>query len=555
MIQSLSIKNYALISDLKMNPSEKLNIITGETGAGKSIMLGAIGLLLGKRADTKALFSDTQKCIIEATFLLSENFKVLFEQLDLDFELECIIRREISPAGKSRSFINDTPVTLDILKSLGVYLMDVHSQYESLDLGNNIYQLNVLDQYALHEDLISSYKSAFKKFTSAEKNLHKLQDQTAQNNKNREYNSFLLEELEALNLSDIDQEQLEEELKRLENAEEIKINLGQINGLLAENEFNVVDSLRTAVQLLSPFSSMGKSLNDLYERLLSSAYELDDISREAARENDAIDVDQERLLEVKQIIDALNKLLIKHNVKSVQKLIALRDNLQSQMEIISDTTRALTNAQKEVIASEKIMLQAANKLSLNRKKYSSDLSKAIQYQVRGLGIENAVVEIKISPCAPEIHGMDNVELLFSANKGIPVQEIKSVASGGEFSRLIFAIKYLLADKVQLPTIVFDEIDTGVSGEIALKMIKMMKKMAASHQVIAISHLPQFAAGGDIHYFVYKDHSAAKSVSRIKILDGETRIDEIAKMISGAIPTENAKLNARELIESIGSSEL
>ncbi|MEQ8240099.1 MAG: DNA repair protein RecN [Cyclobacteriaceae bacterium] len=550
MIQSLSIKNYALISDLKMNPSDKLNIITGETGAGKSIMLGAIGLLLGKRADTKALFSETEKCIIEATFLLTENFKSLFQQLDLDFELECIIRREISPAGKSRSFINDTPVTLEILKQLGVHLMDVHSQYESLELGNNIYQLNILDQYAQHTDLLQGYQSAFGKYQIAEKNLANLKKKNNQNSKDRDFNSFLLEELEAINLGDIDQEQLEEELKRLENAEEIKINLSQLSGLLSENEFNVVDSLRNAVQLLSPFSSIGKSLNDLYERLLSSAYELDDVAQETSREYDAIEIDQERLMEVKQLLDAVNKLLIKHSVQSIPKLIAIRDALKQQMDDFSDMGKALINAEKEVIATEKIMLKEAGILSKNRIKYSSELADAIQTQVRGLGIENAVVKITINAATPDIYGADNVELLFSANKGVAPQEIKHVASGGEFSRLIFAVKYLLADKVQLPTIVFDEIDTGVSGEIALKMIKMMKKMASSHQVIAISHLPQFAAGGDIHYFVYKDHSAAKSVSKIKILDGNDRIEEIAKMISGAVPTENAKSNARELIESI-----
>ncbi len=549
MIKSLSIINYALIEQLEMTPSPALNIITGETGAGKSIMLGAVGLLLGNRADTKALFSDESKCTVEGTFDVSSfDLKLIFEEEDLDYENECIIRREISASGKSRAFVNDTPVTLDILKKIGIHLMDIHSQHETLHLGDNFYQLNILDNYAGHKSLLEDYRVAYAKFESAEKKYKSLLDRSRKETKDTDYKQFLFDELEATNLDGESLDFLEEQLSVLANAEDIKTNLAQLTQLIDESEASVINQLKDAIPTISSMKSYGTQFLELSERIHSVSAEIEDISLEIRREQDKIELDPERLAMLSDRVDLINRLLQKHHVKTTEDLLSLRNNLEEELTSINNIDADLAQAKQDLQIQNEHVKKEGNKLTKSREQVATPFAKAIEKLIHQLGIENGTVTFKITPDEPSENGLDLVEMLFSANKGIPPKELKSVASGGEFSRLIFTIKYLLADKTALPTIIFDEIDTGVSGEIALKMVEMMKTMALSHQVISISHLPQFAAGGDAHYYVYKDHSSSKSISKMKHLKTkDERVLAIAQMIGGDQPGVGAIASAKDLL--------
>ncbi|MEP1033680.1 DNA repair protein RecN [Ekhidna sp.] len=549
MIKSLQIKNYALIQELEMSPSPKLNIITGETGAGKSIMLGAVGLLLGKRADTKVLLDETQKCIVEGVFDISSyTLKKIFDAEDLDYETECVIRREISPSGKSRAFVNDTPTNLSALKAIGEKLMDVHSQHESLQLGSNTYQLSALDAFASHPELISTYREAFRSYSIAKKELDKLESFAAQSAEDSDYKQFLLSELQEAQLDDLNQEELESQLEILENAEDIKLKLSQIIHLLDESEVAILQQLTESKSLINSISSYSKELEELSNRLESSSIELTDIFGEMQRVQDKVAHDPEKIQELKDRLDLLFRLQKKHSVLTVSELVEIRDDLDKSLSQVANLDDAILKARKVLKIAEKEMLQHAGKLTESRKLFSLNFADEIEKIIHQIGIENGTIEIKVGPTDPSPSGMDLIEMHFSANKGIKPQELKEVASGGEFSRLIFAVKFLIADKTAMPTIIFDEIDTGVSGEVALQMIRMMKHMARNHQVISISHLPQFAAGGDAHYYVYKDHSSDRSVSRIKRLADQERITEIAKMIGGENPGTSAMESAKELLQ-------
>lgn len=548
MIQSLSIKNYALIESLEMTPSPNLNIITGETGAGKSIMLGAVGLLLGNRADTKALFSAEQKCVVEGVFNL-QNYaiKSLFDAEEIDFDQECIIRREISPTGKSRAFINDTPVTLDVLKALGVHLMDIHSQHETLHLGNNQYQLEMLDIFAGNNALLLAYQTAYEYYQTAEKNLAALTHRAKESAKDTDYKQFLFNELDAAKLVPGELPELEQELEILENAEEIKRNLGSLAQLLDEAERSVINQLKETLPLLSPIKGFSQKMEELYERINSSTIELQDIAQEVNSEQNHVELDPERLALVKERIDLINRLLLKHKANEISELIELHAQLSTDLEQVLNIDEDISKAKQIHATAEKKLLDVGKKLTISREKHAAPFAKSIVDLIKKLGIENGNIAIQVSPGLPNPNGLDLVEMLFSANKGIQPRELKNVASGGEFSRLIFAVKYLIADKKAMPTIIFDEIDTGVSGEIAIQMVNMMQDMAQNHQVISISHLPQFAAGGDAHYFVYKDHTSDKSVSKIKKLLPEERVMTIAQMIGGEKPGESAIQSAKELL--------
>ncbi|MEP5612006.1 MAG: DNA repair protein RecN [Cyclobacteriaceae bacterium] len=549
MITSLHIKNYALIEELEMNPSSKLNIITGETGAGKSIMLGAVGLLLGNRADTKVLLNKDQKCIVEGTFDLSQyKLKAIFEEEDLDYEKECVIRREITANGKSRAFINDTPATLSALKNIGEFLMDVHSQHESLSLGANKYQLEVLDAFAGHHELVATYHKDFASFTSIKKSYTDLLELAQKGAEDLDYKKFLLEELNQIPLDQLNQEEIEKELEILENAEEIKLKLSQSIHLLDDSEIAILQQLTEVKLALSSIADFSKPLADLNERIESSAIELQDIFSELQLNQDRIEHDPARIQELKEQLDLLYRLQKKHSIHTVEELIELRNNLDESLSKVANLDSEIQKAKLALEKVEKKMTGSGDKLSESRKLFALNFSDEIEKIIKNIGIENGTVEIQVKPSEPGTTGLDQVDMLFSANKGIKPQELKEVASGGEFSRLIFAIKYLIADKTSLPTIIFDEIDTGVSGQVALQMIQMMKEMAKNHQVISISHLPQFAAGGDAHYFVYKDHSTDRTVSKIKKLENEDRIIEIAKMIGGENPANAAMESAKELLQ-------
>ena len=550
MLQSLHIKNYALIKELEITPSSKLNIITGETGAGKSIVLGAMGLLLGNRVDTKVLFDFSSKCMVEGVFDLSAyRLKKVFEKEDLNYENECVIRREISPNGKSRAFINDTPATLNTLKNIGQYLVDIHSQHDSLQLNDNNYQLNVLDAYASHTELMDVYVRDFEKYSIIYKKLKALKQLASKQNENIEYKNFILKELEEINLEEIDQKILEKELNILEHAEDIKLKLSQLTQILDSSEYAVLTQIHKMIQSVKSVSSFAASIKEIENRLQSSSIELGDILNEIRKEEEQIDHSPEKAYEMKERLDAIYRLQKKHNSHTIEELITLRDELAKELDTTVNIGSKIEELQKVFDQAKENMYKSGRKLNESRKLNALNFAHEIEKIIKKIGIENGTLEIIVNLSEiPKPNGLDHVEFMFSANKGIRPQELKEVASGGEFSRLTFALKYLIADKTSLPTIIFDEIDTGVSGHIALQMIAMMKKIANNHQVISISHLPQFAAGGDTHYYVYKDHSMERSISKIKKLHGEERIIEIAKMIAGKNPGNSAIESAKELLK-------
>lgn len=548
MIKELNIQNYALIQSLRMEPSSALNIITGETGAGKSIMLGAVGLLLGNRSDTKALLDSSKKCIVEGIFDVT-NYRIhdLFEENEIDFESECIIRREINPAGKSRAFVNDTPVKLPFLKELGSRLIDIHSQHESLQLNRKVYQLQVLDAFAGNDTFLDLFNEKFTHFRKSKENHDRLVTMANQSAEDEDYKQYLFNELEAANLDELNQEKLENELEVLENAEEIKLKLSQASIMLEGDGPSLLQMLQDIRSNLGSVKDFSKELDTLHERFESQRLELQDISNEISFLMDRVEHDPERSMDIQNQLDSLYRLQTKHKVLTTEELIKIREDLSDQLMLTNDLEGQIKKAEKDLEDAYEQMMAAGEKLTESRKLSALDMSAEIEKIIRKIGIENGRVEIIIDRSEPTANGLDAVDIRFSANKGIAPEEISKVASGGEFSRLIFAIKFLIAGKRAMPTVIFDEIDTGVAGQVAIQMVNMMKKMSENHQVIAISHLPQFAAGGDVHYFVFKDHTEDRSVSRIRKLEGEERVVEIAKMIGGNAPTESAYSSARELL--------
>lgn len=548
MLTVLSIKNYALIKSLEMKPAVGLNIITGETGAGKSIMLGAIGLLLGNRADTKVLLDSQKKCSIEGEFDIS-NYQMQsdFETYDLDYDDLTIIRREINPNGKSRAFINDLPVTLEVLKSIGLRLLDIHSQHESIAIGKKSAQLEVIDSYCQNKLLRNNYTETFKRYKKLESKLQKLYTNSESKDKESDYNTFLLNELVGMNLTNGEQETLEEELRLLENAEDIKLKLSQVVDEVQDGELAINDRLAELARILTVVSDFSTDLEKSNERFISVHEELKDIVKELEAVNHNIEHSPEKLAEVNERLGLIYQLQQKHKVSSISELLGIQESLESEVLNHEHLEEEIVQAKKELELTEKELIDHAEKLSERRRavldEFSDKLNKLLQY----VGIPEGHVELVYKRTEPNDTGIDEVQLLFSANKGIKPEPVKRVASGGEFSRLMFCIKYLLADKTAMPTIIFDEIDTGVSGEIAIKMAKMMKKMSENHQVMSISHLPQVAAKGDAHYFVYKNNESQTSESLIKRLEENDRVDAIAKMIGGDNPSDAAVQNAKELI--------
>lgn len=548
MLTHLSISNYALIQQLDMDPSKGLNMITGETGAGKSIMLGAIGLLLGNRADTKSLYDDEIKCVIEGVFHISSyGLQGFFESEDLDYEESCIIRREISPTGKSRAFINDTPVRLESLKTLGKTLMDIHSQHENLLLGASSYQLALVDNYAQTAEELVSYRIAYRAYTQAKKAFGKLTSEAQDLQKEADYNKFQLDELTALNLVAGDQEELEEQQSLLEHAEEIKAKLNEANTYLDHEELGALKALGAVAHQLQDLANFGKQFAELRDRFQSAWIEIQDIQYTLAKEDDGLEVDFEKLETLRERLSKIYQLQKKHGIDSEEGLIALTNDLTDRVFQLDHLEEKLQEMQAQLASAEATLMEEAKTLSSKRVACMDTFSEDLRVLLQQLGMENARVNIQRKEMLPDATGTDAIEVYFSANKGVPPQPIGQVASGGEFARLMFAIKYIMADKVALPTLIFDEIDTGISGEIALQLVKMMQEIAKKHQVICISHLPQVAAKGDQHYFVYKDNSKEKTISKIRLLSPEDRLTEIAKMIAGANPSASAFQSAKELL--------
>jgi len=549
MLRSLSIANYALIQSLEMKPSRFLNMITGETGAGKSIMLGAVGLLLGNRADTKALLNPDKKCVVEGNFGIGNyGLEDFFKNEDLDFDAECIIRREISPSGKSRAFINDTPVKLETLKDLGKALMDVHSQHDTLQLGEGEYQLDLVDAFSKIKAEKSAYLSAFISFQAAKKAFEKLSQEALEMKKEADFNRFQLEELSELKLQEGEQNELESEQEILENAEDIKSKIQEVISQMEDEQFGALKLLALANQGVQQLAKYAHRFESYSERFQSVLIELKDIEASLEEEDGHIEVDFAKLEIVRIRLSKIYHLQKKHGLDTIEALLALESELADKVFLVENLDEELEKLKKTKEAAEKELIEKGKALSEKRKTAFSPFASQLARLLHQLGMENAQVEFSHQIIAPSKKGMDQVDILFSANKGVKPQALKQVASGGEFSRLIFAIKYIMADKMALPTLIFDEIDTGVSGEIALQMVRMMQDIAKQHQVICISHLPQVAAKGDQHYFVYKDNSSDKTISKIKLLESEERILEIAKMIAGANPSASAFESAKELLE-------
>lgn len=549
MLTQLTIKNYALIRHLEMRPSSQLTVITGETGAGKSIMLGAIGLLLGNRADTKVLWDESEKCITEGTFdIKAYRLKNLFEEQDLDYNDQTVIRREISPGGKSRAFINDTPVTLEVMRKIGGRLMDVHSQHETLELGSHRFQLFLIDSYAGHGSLLSDYHQAWRDYLTAKESYDRLLAESGRLKSEYDFIKFQLDELQKASFRENEQAELESNLKISEHGEDIKTRLNQVLAMLGQAETSAQSLLSESLGLLQPIRPYSNTYEQLAQRLDSLRIELKDILQEMEQKEEEIEFDPAKTKEIQARLDLLYGLMQKHRIQDVKGLLALQQKFVQQAQKTTNLDDDLAAGKQQFEKAEIRLFTLAEKLSASREKVSAPLAKQLVKLLRDLGIPEAALQIESKKTDPGPSGVDQVEILFSANKGIAPRPLEQVASGGEFSRLMFCVKYVMAEKAALPTLVLDEIDTGVSGEIAMQLGEMMKAMAHRHQVIAISHLPQIAARGEKHYLVYKDSSSQKAITEIKPLEKEERVEEIAKMIGGARPSNLARENAKELMQ-------
>lgn len=550
MLKSLSISNYALIDQLLMQPSSGLSMITGETGAGKSIMLGAVGLLLGNRADTKVLLHEDKKCVVEGVFEIGDyQLEAFFEENELDFDQTCIIRREISPGGKSRSFVNDTPVLLDVLKLLGSRLMDVHSQHDTLLLGDGSYQLQLVDSFSQSQSEKNTYQSAYRNYKKSKKRLEELKQKASELQKEADFNQFLLDELSSLALVPGEQAELESTQEILENAEEIKLKINEMLALFQEEQYGVLNGLGQISHTFSALERLAHKFGGVRERFQSAFIELKDLAETLSDEESKVELDFGKLEEIRLRLSRIYQLQKKHGVSSVEELMAIEKDLADKVFQFQNLDESLAITEAEYKEAEKAMRTAGVLLSKKRKGCFDSFAEQLQNLLKDLGMENARVRIESREITPAGSGIDEVEVLFSANKGGQLQPLKKVASGGEFSRLLFAIKYLMADKMAMPTLIFDEIDTGISGEVALQMVRMMKDIANKHQVICITHLPQVAAKGERHFFVYKDNSSEKTISKIKLLAQDERVHELAKMIAGANPSAFALESAKELLQN------
>ncbi|MCU0451792.1 MAG: DNA repair protein RecN, partial [Bernardetiaceae bacterium] len=546
MLKHLLIKNYALIRQLELAPSGHLNIITGETGAGKSIMLGAIGLMLGERADTKVLLDEGEKCVVEGQFELAAypELPALFAEADLDFEPTCSLRREISPAGKSRAFVNDTPVTLDVLRQIGERLMDVHSQHDTLLLAADEYQLQMVDAFAVHPERLAQYQAAYRQWRGAEQIFQKLIKEADESRKELDYHSFLLAELQKADLDHLDQEAAEQELEKLDNVEGIKAALATSLQALSTSEQAADNSLRAALAELKRIANFGPAYTEYHQRLNSLVIELRDLVRALEAEEEGLFYDDERAHQLRTQLDQAYTLQKKHLKNSVPELRQLRQELAEKVSRVQNLDDELAAAQTAAQQARQQMEALARQLSESRQAVLASLEQQTNQLLKDLGMPNAQLSVELAPVPPGPRGADLATFLFSANKGVRPEPLKSVASGGEFSRLMLCLKYILAGKTALPTIIFDEIDTGISGEVALKVGRMLSQMAQRHQLFVISHLPQTAANGDCHFFVYKDETAQRTESRLRRLSPEERVREIAQMIGGASPSPTALQSAK-----------
>ena len=549
MLTSLSIKNYALIEDITIGLQPGFTIITGETGAGKSIMLGALGLLLGDRADFSSIRDPEKKCVIEGTFGIS-NYKLekFFEKEDLDYEKQSIIRREILPSGKSRAFINDTPVKVTSLQKLGNYLIDIHSQHETLSLGNAEYQFNVIDTIAKNESLILQYKNELREFKLLQKRFEELKEAQSQAAKEYDYNVFLLNELEEANLKEGMLEELEERYEELNNVEELTENLGAAINLLQQEELGCLDKLKDVRANLSRIAGFSANYESFHQRVQSVIIELDDVESEMTDALDRIEANPEELEMVNQKLQQIYNLQKKHNGENISELLAIIEELREKVSVTENAESALTEIQTAIKEQEAILDKTAGSLHDNREKIIPAFIEQTEQILKDLGMPNARLNIELEQGREFLsNGKDRLEWFLAANKGGSFKEIKKAASGGELSRIMLAVKSILAAQSNLPTIIFDEIDTGVSGEIAKKMGEILKKMGANMQVIAITHLPQIAGKGASHFKIFKEDNETATQTKIVKLGENERIEELALMLGGNTKSDSARAHARALL--------
>ena len=550
MLRSLYIQNYALIEKLDISFSSGFSVITGETGAGKSIILGAIGLLLGQRADVKAIRVGASKCIIEARFDISAyGMQPFFEENELEYEEECILRREVSASGKSRAFINDTPASLAQMKELGEQLIDVHSQHQNLLLNKEGFQLNVLDILSHNEEALFAYQHIFGAWKQAQQDLEALVARANQDKSDEDYIRFQLEQLEEAHLSAGEQEELEQEADTLSHAEEIKAGLYRVGQTLYSDEGGLLSGLKECLNTMLGLQRVYPVAGELAERMESTYIELKDISQEVSGKEDEIEFNPERLDEVNERLNLIYTLQQKHRVSTVGELLALTDEYAAKLSAITSSDEHIEELKARCDALYNKVKKQAAVLTKARTAAAREVEKQLAERLVPLGMPNVRFQVeKGLKKEPGIQGEDTVNFLFSANKNGTLQSISSVASGGEIARVMLSIKAMIAGAVKLPTIVFDEIDTGVSGEIADRMADMMQEMGdCNRQVISITHLPQIAARGRAHYKVYKKDSDTETNSHIRRLTDEERVEEIAHMLSGATLTEAALSNAKALL--------
>lgn len=554
MLKHLSISNYALIDSLSITFDDGFSVITGETGAGKSILLGALGFVLGERSDSSIMLDESKKCSVEATFVVdNERLKPFFEENDLDFDNELILRRELSPTKKTRAFINDTPVTAQQLKELGNQLVDIHSQHDSLLLTNAGFQLEIIDNAADNNTLLADYQGVYHRYVALRNELKSLREMSQKNVAENDFLTFQLDELLKADLQDGEYEEVSQRLELLENAEEVKTLLAQSTNLLQDSDFSILDQLNELKSNVERLRRYIPEAEQYLERLESTKIELKDIAQDIDSLQDSIQFDADSLSEFQERFDLLQRLMMKHHVKDYADLLQIREDLQQKVGAFSNIDEQIAKKEQELKKCEKELTQLADNLSNRRKKAKAPFEKSVTDIIRQLKMPHGVFEVEIS----EFHdksefsekGRDNVSFMFSANKGVKPDAMSRVASGGELSRLMLAIKAVAAESNYIPTLIFDEIDTGVSGEVASKLGDIMKKMGESLQIISITHLPQIASKAKNHFFVYKDENNEKTRSCIRQLSHNERVSEIAKMLSNDKITPEA-IRAAEVILTI-----
>ncbi|RUL59399.1 DNA repair protein RecN [Prevotella koreensis] len=554
MLKQLYIKNFTLIDELDITFENGFSVVTGETGAGKSIILGAIALLLGQRADSKLIKKDAERCVIEAHFDIDNyNMQSLFEENDIDYDAEdCILRREITASGKSRAFVNDTPVALTTIKTLGQTLIDIHSQHLNLLLREEDFQLSVVDIMAGNDSLMAEYQDAYNAMTKARKELEQLKDNISRNAENEDFMRFQLNELREAELREGIQEELEQESETLSHLEDIKGALYQAESLVeGDNERSMTDRLKEAARALNGIAEVYGEAAEMAERLDSCAIELKDIGQDLSRRAENVEFDPQRLEDINNRLDIIYSLQKKHHVGTIDELISIGKDLENQLCRIENGDEELLQLTAEVERLQAKCTDAAARLTKQRRKAANEIEKEMKQRLVPLGIPKVRFSIAIDDKPLSQSGADRVSFLFSANTSTEMRPVSEVASGGEIARVMLSVKAMISGAVKLPTIIFDEIDTGVSGKIAEQMGNIMQEMAGNNrQVISITHLPQIAARGENHYKVYKEETTNGTVSNMIMLSEEERVQEIAQMLSGSDITEAAVNNARELLNKM-----